>query len=180
MTSLPPPQIGRWFAIKGWSMQPFQRECMAAYLAGQSGLVNAPTAASWAGPWVSRTASCLNAEGESRAPALWEYLPGTSTWQRRADFAGEPRRDGLSFAANGLGYYGAGQNLASVRGLKDIWEYNSTADRWLRFTDYPGTGNILMVAQPLGTRAYVGLGVRPNAIGAASYPNTNDFWELQL
>jgi len=75
------------------------------------------------------------AEGESRAPALWEYLPGTSTWQRRADFAGELRRDGLSFAANGLGYYGAGQNLASVRGLKDIWEYNSIADRWLRFTD---------------------------------------------
>lgn len=46
--------------------------------------------------------------------------------------------------------YGAEQNLASVRGLKNIWEYNPAADCWQRFTDYSGTGNILMGAQPFG------------------------------
>jgi len=59
MTSLPPPQIGQWFATKGWAMQPFQRECMAAYLAGQSGLLNAPT-------------------GSGKTYALW--LPCLAEW----------------------------------------------------------------------------------------------------
>ncbi|RME96328.1 MAG: DEAD/DEAH box helicase, partial [Bacteroidetes bacterium] len=32
-----------WFAQQGWAAFPFQRETWQAYLAGQSGLVNAPT-----------------------------------------------------------------------------------------------------------------------------------------
>ncbi len=32
-----------WFAAKGWSVFPFQREAWEAYLSGQHGLVNAPT-----------------------------------------------------------------------------------------------------------------------------------------
>jgi ATP-dependent helicase Lhr and Lhr-like helicase len=47
--------IVRWFAQRGWTLADFQRETMAAYLAGESGLVHAPTGsgktlAAWLGP----------------------------------------------------------------------------------------------------------------------------------
>jgi hypothetical protein len=120
----------------------------------------------------------------TQAPALWEYLPGPNAWQRRADFAGEPRRDGLAFAAQGTGYYGTGQAVGQPRGLKDLWAYSPATDRWQRATDYPGSGSVQLFAQPTGagTRVYVGLGfgVRPQPNGAASYPSASDFWELTL
>jgi ATP-dependent Lhr-like helicase len=37
------PHIARWFAARNWQIQPFQQECMDAFLAGRSGLLNAPT-----------------------------------------------------------------------------------------------------------------------------------------
>ncbi|MCS7019145.1 MAG: ligase-associated DNA damage response DEXH box helicase [Cytophagales bacterium] len=37
------PHIAQWFDSKGWQIQPFQQACMDAFLAGQSGLLNAPT-----------------------------------------------------------------------------------------------------------------------------------------
>jgi ATP-dependent helicase Lhr and Lhr-like helicase len=45
----------KWFADKAWKPFPFQRECWAAWLKGQSGLVHAPTGlgktyAVWGGP----------------------------------------------------------------------------------------------------------------------------------
>jgi hypothetical protein len=121
-------------------------------------------------------------ELETRTPALWEYLPGPNTWQRRTDFAGEPRRDGVAFAASGLGYYGAGQAVGQPRGLKDIWAYDPATDRWQRRTEYPGSGSVQLLARPVGPRVYLGLGfgVRPQPNGAASYPNSGDFWELTL
>ena len=56
----PPPPGGlelveRWFAARGWSPFAFQRECWARSLAGESGLLHAPTGtgktlAAWLGP----------------------------------------------------------------------------------------------------------------------------------
>jgi ATP-dependent Lhr-like helicase len=48
-------RIERWFDSRGWQLAGFQRETMAAYLAGESGLVHAPTGsgktlAAWLGP----------------------------------------------------------------------------------------------------------------------------------
>lgn len=37
--------IERWFASRGWTVFDFQRECWAAYAAGESGLIHAPTGA---------------------------------------------------------------------------------------------------------------------------------------
>jgi ATP-dependent helicase Lhr and Lhr-like helicase len=47
--------IERWFDSRGWQLASFQRETIAAYLAGESGLVHAPTGsgktlAAWFGP----------------------------------------------------------------------------------------------------------------------------------
>ncbi|NDG24042.1 MAG: hypothetical protein EB126_10110, partial [Synechococcaceae bacterium WBB_10_009] len=37
--------IEAWFAGKGWTPMPFQRQCWRAYLAGESGLLQVPTGA---------------------------------------------------------------------------------------------------------------------------------------
>ena len=47
-----------WFASRGWTVFPFQREVWDAYLAGQSGLVHAATGtgktlAAWLGPVIA-------------------------------------------------------------------------------------------------------------------------------
>lgn len=47
--------VEHWFAERGWNPFPFQRETWAAYLAGRSGLIHAPTGmgkslAAWLGP----------------------------------------------------------------------------------------------------------------------------------
>ena len=66
--SSPPLTSARaWFASQGWKPFPFQEEVWAAYLAGESGLVHAPTGmgktyAAWLGPLLRGT------EGSAGAP----------------------------------------------------------------------------------------------------------------
>lgn len=68
-----------WFAARGWTPAPFQREVWARYLAGESGLVHAPTGfgkslAAWMGPLL---------EGAAAAPPPAPPTPP----KRRADAA---------------------------------------------------------------------------------------------
>src|SRR5216110_3143210 len=49
------PRVDAWFASRGWTPFPFQRDVWRAYLAGESGLVHAATGtgktlAAWLGP----------------------------------------------------------------------------------------------------------------------------------
>lgn len=67
---------GAWFAHHGWEPFPFQREVWSAYLAGESGLIHAPTGAgktlaAWWGPLLSWLA-------DHPEPARWpgEAVPG--------------------------------------------------------------------------------------------------------
>ncbi|MGL4465633.1 MAG: hypothetical protein ACRC1K_26075, partial [Planctomycetia bacterium] len=48
-------RLEEWFAGRGWTVFDYQRETWGAYLAGESGLVQAPTGtgksyAAWLGP----------------------------------------------------------------------------------------------------------------------------------
>ena len=48
MHTLPMPTVAdveTWYAARNWRVFEFQRECWAAYAAGQSGLIHAPTGA---------------------------------------------------------------------------------------------------------------------------------------
>jgi ATP-dependent Lhr-like helicase len=55
--------VENWYAERGWSVFGFQRECWAAYAAGESGLIHAPTGAGKTlAAWI---AALLQAEGES-------------------------------------------------------------------------------------------------------------------
>jgi ATP-dependent Lhr-like helicase len=60
-------RIERWLATRGWQLAAFQKETIAAYLAGESGLVHAPTGsgktlAAWLGP--------LSAEMQGDVPGM--------------------------------------------------------------------------------------------------------------
>ena len=74
--------LAEWFAARGWSPFPFQREVWNAYLAGESGLVHAATGtgktlAAWLGP-IAQWA----AEGRPVCPAPREqsYVPLRVLW----------------------------------------------------------------------------------------------------
>ncbi len=66
--------IERWFASRGWTPFIFQRECWCAYLAGESGLLHAPTGtgktlAVWLGPVIE---SLHHADTQADGPrVLW-------------------------------------------------------------------------------------------------------------
>lgn len=87
----------QWFASRGWSPFPFQRECWRAYLGGESGLLHAPTGsgktlAVWLGPVLESIASGETAPEGLRA--IWltplRALAGDTT-------------DALTGAVRGLG-----------------------------------------------------------------------------
>ena len=42
--------------------------------------------------------------------------------------------------------------------LKDLWEYNSQTDQWIRKADFPGAARVKAIAGVIGDKAYVGLG----------------------
>ena len=65
------------FMARGWSPFPFQEETWNAYLAGRSGLLNAPTGsgktlAVWLGPLLEAQAEAKRAELEAEARAKLE------------------------------------------------------------------------------------------------------------
>jgi len=64
---------------------------------------------------------------------LWEYVPDTDTWFRRADFPGTARSDMHGFVISGRLYAGFGYE--NMRGdwldyTRDLWEYLPDRDVW--------------------------------------------------
>lgn len=69
-----PPRLAAYFASRSWSPFEFQTRAWSAYLAGQSGLIHAPTGqgktlAAWLGPVIERLVE-MDGLGEGPSPAL--------------------------------------------------------------------------------------------------------------
>ena len=73
-------RVDAWFASRGWTPFPFQREVWRAYLAGESGLVHAATGtgktlAAWIGPLLEALQSAHAPRATRRSPrnlrAVW-------------------------------------------------------------------------------------------------------------
>lgn len=87
---MPPKPLLDVFAARGWKPFPFQLESWTAYLAGRSGLINAPTGvgktwAAWLGPVIERLQS---GEDASASPTT----PVKRSKAAREHFAAEPLR----------------------------------------------------------------------------------------
>jgi hypothetical protein len=113
--------------------------------------------------------------------ALYEYLP-TNKWKQAATFKGENRRRGLSFVYNGKLYYGAGQSTKTLRGLRDIWEYNPATDVWKQVATYPGSGTINLTTLMIGRILYIGFGQQaiPNNGQGETFNDVTDFWRFTI
>lgn len=106
------------------------------------------------------------------------YDPATNQWQYLAGMPGTntSRTAGVAFAISGKGYLGLGAqdyngfNPAPTY-LKDLWEYNATADTWAKKADLPDSGRTDAIYFTIGTKAYV---VGGKTGGTSS---SNDTWE---
>jgi hypothetical protein len=112
---------------------------------------------------------------------LYEYLP-TNQWKAITTFKGENRRRGLSFTYNGKLYYGAGQSTKTLKGLRDIWEYNPTTNIWRQIATYPGSGTLNLITLIIGGNLYIGFGqqVIPNENQGESFTDVGDFWRFTI
>jgi len=104
---------------------------------------------------------------------LFAYDPQTDTWTQKADFPAAGRYRAVGYSLNGKGYLGtgiqsAGQTSAVV--LRDMWEYDATANAWTRRPDFSGTARGAAVSFVLGTRAFVGTGT------GSARQSLRDFW----
>jgi N-acetylneuraminic acid mutarotase len=88
--------------------------------------------------------------------------------------------NGIAFAVDGNGYYGAGEVKDGIEGLRDLWQYNPQEDAWKKFADFPGTGNVRLIANTIGDKVYIGLGfgLEASLIGAEQYTRAYDYWQF--
>lgn len=70
----------------------------------------------------------------AHSSCLWEYVPDTDTWFRRADFPGTARSDMLGFVVKGRLFAGFGYENTRGEWLdytRDLWEYLPDQDVWM-------------------------------------------------
>ncbi len=113
---------------------------------------------------------------------FFEYDEKENSWKKMANFPGENRRMGIAFTLKNKLYYGAGQSVATKKGLRDIWDYLPETNSWKKFIDYPGIGTINLGAVGIGSFVYIGFGqqVYSNSVKGEIITNANDFWRLEL
>ena len=87
---------------------------------------------------------------------LWEFDPVTSTWTQKASFIGSPRRQGIGFAIDSLGYAGLGIDATGFK--KDMYKYSPATNSWTQLNDFSGTARKEAVGFAMGGQAYVGTG----------------------
>lgn len=67
---------------------------------------------------------------------VWEYDPIISTWIEKNNFPGTIRNQATAITINNKGYLAFGKD-ETYGGLPDLWEFDSSADSWLRRSDCP-------------------------------------------
>jgi hypothetical protein len=115
---------------------------------------------------------------QSSQVELYEYNPANDQWTKKADFPAENRRRGVFFNIDQRLFYGAGQSVQSLVGLRDIWEYKPATDKWQKATEYIGGGTVNLLAVYYFGECFIGFGqqVIPNATKAENIKDMTDVW----
>jgi gliding motility-associated-like protein len=115
------------------------------------------------------TGSCGNGQVSPDFPITIEV----GGWSQKADYAGIPRWDPVSFSIGTKGYIvtGAKYNGGAYTRDKDLWEFDPTTNIWSQKADFGGEGRFAGIGFSIGTKGYVGFGL----IGSFYY--ATDFWE---
>lgn len=106
---------------------------------------------------------------------FWEYDVGANAWTQKADFGGPARRNAVAFSIGAKGYIGTGSGVLAEEEIayKDIWEYDTAANKWTQKTDFAGYARYDAIAFNIGNKAYIGTGYDEGM----SFMFKNDFWE---
>ncbi|MDB5120021.1 MAG: type sorting protein [Sphingobacteriales bacterium] len=104
-----------------------------------------------------------------------QYNPASNKFIKKANFPGVVRSWGLGLAIGEKGYYGLGNihDISGVRYLNDFWEYNPSADQWLRMPDFPGGTTSMPEAVGANDKGYIKTGRYQNPRDVQT-----DFWEF--
>jgi len=105
---------------------------------------------------------------------MWEYDPTGDMWTKKTDLDEDDswsilRQNATSFVCDGKAYISFGEKSGY---LKDVWEYDFSADTWLEKTDFEGAGRTNAVAFTVGGKAIVTTGY------TGSY-YLDDVWEFK-
>ena len=94
-------------------------------------------------------------------------------WNQKANYAGIPRWDAVSFSIGEKGYIvtGAKYNGGAYTRDKDLWEFDPVTNIWSQKADFGGEGRFAGIGFSIGTKGYVGFGLY------GSYAYATDFWE---
>lgn len=91
---------------------------------------------------------------------MWEYDPTADSWTKKIDLDYDDswsilRQNACSFVLGGKGYVVAGEKTGTLR---DIWEYDFTANTWNEKTDLEGAARSNAVAFTVGGKAIITTG----------------------
>lgn len=94
---------------------------------------------------------------------FYEYDQVADKWTRRANFPGPLRIFGNSFAINGKGYFGLGEDYADFNTpLTDVWAYDPATDTWSPASSFNGPARLFTLVLATATKAYVTTGADPS------------------
>ncbi|MQY78135.1 MAG: hypothetical protein GH151_02925 [Bacteroidetes bacterium] len=117
---------------------------------------------------------------------LYQFDPVQSSWTEKTLFPGIPRDGVFAFGIGDRGFIGSGSywNIDHTEYLTDVWEFNpkdltngtdiigNAMGRWIRKTDFPGTGRWNAEGFSITTYGYVCSGYNETS------GNLSDFWEF--
>ncbi|MEZ4849501.1 MAG: kelch repeat-containing protein [Bacteroidia bacterium] len=112
----------------------------------------------------------LGNDGFNHLSDVWQYDPGSATWNAMSNFPSTPRSEGFAFSAGNLAYVGGGWNQANT--FYDLYAYDPVTNMWAQKSSYPGKGGRNCLYASVNGKGYVGGGALN-----ADLPYGQDFWE---
>lgn len=98
---------------------------------------------------------------------VWALDLERGQWQRKPDFPGGIRVNGIGFSIGTRGYVVGGTNKSG--GLSDFWEYNASLDTWTQRPAFPGGVRRASIGFSHDGKGYI-------LFGADEWGLTNEFW----
>lgn len=95
-------------------------------------------------------------------------------WTKKASFGGLKRERGISFSIGNFGYFGMGEDTASIV-HNDLWVYDPVLDVWAQVASLPGVARRNAVSFSIDTLGYVGTGIDASESMLGNL--LKDFWE---
>jgi N-acetylneuraminic acid mutarotase len=114
----------------------------------------------------------------SNAKDFWEWDQAINAWTRKADYPGNSSGAAVSFSIGTKGYIGTGIIYGTSDFTNEFWEYDPATNSWTQKASLPTTpGRASAVGFSIGSKGYIGIGIKPST-GAADLPEYyQDFWE---